>query len=94
MAGVKGKSGRKPLGWYQDLNSLLDKSFETIMAVLNNEEIPLLERGKIAQAFLVRKVSEKIDISVEHSIDADQAVLLINRLRSLRGKIELPSTTS
>lgn len=59
-------SGRKPLGWYRDLNDLLDRSFDTIMIVLNDESIPLLERGKIAQAFLVKKVGEKIDLTIEH----------------------------
>lgn len=87
-------SGRKPLGWYRDLNSLLDKSFDTIMAVLNNEDIPILERGKIAQAFLVRKVSEKIDIAVEHSISNDQAIELIQRIKQLKeNKLELPPAT-
>lgn len=80
-------SGRKPLGWYRDLNDLLDKSFDTIMIVLNNEDIPLLERGKIAQAFLVKKVGEKIDLSVEHVINEDQLEQLSHRcIEAIRSK--------
>ena len=77
-------SGRKPLGWYRDLNDLLDRSFKEIMLAFDNPDIPQLEKAKIGQAFLVKKVSEKIDITVEHVLNPAQLDLIRQRISENR----------
>lgn len=86
MAGVKGRSGRKPLGWYRDLNDLLDRSLKEVMAAFDNPDIPQLEKAKIGQAFLAKKIAEKIDLTVEHVLSPDQLSDIKRRIDSLKTK--------
>jgi hypothetical protein len=97
MAGVKGKSGRKPLGWYRDLNDLLDRSLKEVMAAFDNPDIPQLEKAKIGQAFLSKKISEKIDLTVEHVLDPVQLHQIkaqILAMRKVAPPIEYRATDS
>jgi len=82
-------SGNHHKGWYRDLNSLLDKSHDIIMLVLNDESISILERGKIAQAFLVKKVGEKIDLTIEHKYSTGE---LENMMARIKGYIDTRSS--
>ncbi len=84
MAGTAGRSGRKPLGWYQDLNDLLDRSFKEVMAAFDNPDIPALEKAKIGQAFLVKRVGEKIDLSIEHIITPVQIDAVKKRIIEIK----------
>lgn len=83
MAGNE-NSGRKPLGWYRDLNDLLDRSYKEVMAAFDNPEIPQLEKARIGQAFLSKKISEKIDIAVEYYLTDEQLNSLIDRFASAK----------
>ena len=76
--------GRKPLGWYRDLNDLLERSFKEVMAAFDNPEISSLEKAKIGQAFLVKRVGEKIDLTIEHVIDDEQLESIRKRIESAR----------
>jgi hypothetical protein len=84
MAGKKGRSGRKPLGWYRDLNDLLDRSLQEVMAAFDNPEIPQLEKAKIGQAFLSKKISEKIDLTIEHVLNPVQLSDLKVKIAAMR----------
>lgn len=94
MSGVAGRSGRKPLGWYRDLNELLDRSLQEVMAAFDNPNIPQLEKAKIGQAFLSKKISEKIDITVEHLINPLQVQQIRTRILEIKERKQLgPPTT-
>jgi len=84
--------GRKPLGWYRDLNDLLDRSFEVVMMALNDEtpsncekeKLTLKEKAELASRFLVKRVGEKIDLSIEHNLNPIQLEELKAQVLSLR----------
>lgn len=91
MAGVKGKSGRKAYGWYRDLNDLLNRSFDVVMMALNDESpcgkrLDLKEKAELASRFLVKRVGEKIDLTVTHQIESELMQQLTERLLQIRKK--------
>lgn len=76
--------GRKPLGWYRDLNDLLDRSYKEVMAAFDNPDISALEKAKIGQAFLQKRVGEKIDLTIEHTLNPIQLSDLKDKIASMR----------
>jgi 3-methyladenine DNA glycosylase AlkD len=76
--------GRKPLGWYRDLNDLLDRSFKEVMAAFDRDDISQLEKAKIGAGFLMKRVGEKIDLSIEHTINPAQIDDLAKKIIAIK----------
>lgn len=78
--------GRKPLGWYRDLNDLLNRSYEVIMMALNDEspdgkKLDLQQKSELASRFLVKKVGEKIDLTIEHKYSTGELESMMARIK-------------
>jgi hypothetical protein len=60
MAGVKGRSGRRPIEREQDRFKIIDKAWSTVSSYLNDESIPIEKRVEVACKVVVKDMPDKL----------------------------------
>ena len=61
MSGVKGRSGRRVKTIQERCYAVRDKAREITMEALENKDIPLLERAKIANPIVAKEIAQRIE---------------------------------
>lgn len=84
--GGKG-SGRS--GHYEELDfeELVKKSLTIQLRFFDNPNIPDEKKVEYASRYLAKRVGEKIELAVSHSIDESKALELMDRIKQLKGHV-------
>lgn len=79
MSGVKGRSGRRLNYQEIDIPKLLTLSYNLQMEYLLDPKVSMDKKVEYASRFLQKRVGEKIDFEVKHTLDNGQIDLLTQR---------------
>ena len=64
------------------LNELMDESISIQLRFMRDENVPDEKKVQYAAMFITKKMVDKVNISIEHSIDKNQVEELYSRIKS------------
>ena len=89
MSGVKGKSGRR-FQSYKTIDKLCSFADTLTLRAIKDESIPLIERGRLASQFSLKKLAEKSESVVVNLNLSDELMRRIMQRLQMNEVSELP----
>jgi hypothetical protein len=94
MAGKKGRTGVYKRQSFSDLKQLTELSFRAVIFALQDDSIPAIEKAKLAQPLVARRIPDKIEVE-EVGLFAEQKAQLCSAIKEAllaRRSISLDTT--
>ena len=82
MAGVKGRSGRRPEGIAQQRKRVIDKAWQIISDALHDTTIDKLKRISIAESIVGRELAKHSTMDHTFTLSLEAKAALIKRVTS------------
>lgn len=83
MSGRKGRSGLRPNVDGMSIHDIVNRSISLCWRFMNDENQPLEKRADVASRFVLKKISEKIEVEVQHQLSAEQMNLIKDKLNAI-----------
>lgn len=81
MAGRAGRTGPKPNVEGMSIHDIVNRSINICFRFISDENQPLEKRADVASRFVLKRISDKIDIEIKNQLDDNQVYLILDQVR-------------
>lgn len=94
MAGVKGRSGRRPRAYEISIDKIVNASNHVVYSFITDENQDVAKRAEVAARFSIKHMPEKVELNDKNALTREEKLALVQSVGNLianRRRTAIPS---